>query len=225
MKKHIVKPTLVVLLSFSLLNISCAHTRTKNFESALAGGRCEDALENIPEKDGQIKFLGEVNRTTGQVLSYAATGAGYTADVLLTVAGGAVLFTVLCAPLLAVGASGWPTSLDGSVNTGPQTPYGPCLPVNLSHLSLPHLGKDIYEGTEAMRCPDLTALSKSVRRVATCSEARETPAALTLAKKTLSSVVNNKDFMSCITADERSSLQTDAYRIEAKLNRSAASGI
>ena len=178
------------------------------FEKALAQGRCTDAAENIPENDGSIKFLGRVDRATGTVISYAATGAGYTADVALTIVGGAILYSVLTLPI--------------ALPTQPVYAGDPSYPKAAGDINLPtsKLGSAIYNGTSAMRCPDLTALSTSVRRVAAClSKQTDKVENLTSAKKTLDSVAGNRDIMNCITPEERSAVQSAKYNIEQMILR------
>ena len=184
------------------------------FEKALAQGRCTDAAENIPENDGSIKFLGRVDRATGTVISYAATGAGYTADVALTIVGGAIIYSAL--------------SLPRALPVLPVYAGDPPSPQPAGDITLPStkLGSTIYDSTSSMRCPDLTALSKSVRRVAAClSKQTDKVNNLASAKKTLDSVASNRDMMSCITPDERSAVQSAKYNVEQLIARLPASAV
>ena len=185
-------------------------SRNEKFETALSAGRCEEALENIPEREGKIKFLGKVDRATGTALSYAATGAGYTADVVVTVVGGAVVFVALCGPLIAAQALSSNGQVGGSVA---------CLPGDLTGLGSPQMGKEIYKTTQELRCPDLTALSKSVRRVASCIEAKPDRAHLEKAKQTLNSISGSDEVMNCITDEEKSAVREDLYRLDGEISR------
>ena len=194
-----------LLLALAFVLNSCAHQRTKRFESALKAGRCDDALENIPENDENLKFVGRANRTAGTALSYAATGAGYTADVVLVITGGVLIFAAVCGPmLLAVMAS-----YGGAAHSG----VG-CLPVNLEEVPMPSIGKDTYKGTESWRCPDLTALARSVRKVASCHEGSGLAEDKKKALTTLSSLGSNKDFMNCIVKNESDTIRSDIARLE-----------
>ena len=178
------------------------------FEKSLAQGQCADAAENIPENDGSIKFLGRVDRATGTIISYAATGAGYTADVALTIVGGAILYSVL--------------SLPRALPTQPVYAGEPSYPKPAADIQLPvsKLGSTIYNGTSAMRCPDLTALSKSVRLVAAClSKQTDKAEKLDSAKKTLDSVAGNRDIMNCVTPEEKSAVQSAKYNVEQMIAR------
>ena len=206
MKRIRIAWCLVVSLSLT----SCAHQRTKRFEAALSEGRCEAALENVPENDENVKYMGKAQRAGGTALSYAVTGAGYTADVVLMVAGGAVLFTVLCGPGLVVALAAHGTGV---------FPSQLCIPADLNNVKAPTLGKDAYRSTAAWRCPDLTALAHSVRRVSSCYERRDDKPSLDLAKQTLDAVVKNEEFMGCITKDEASSLRQDLFRIDERVRR------
>jgi hypothetical protein len=208
--------TLITALIAMLVNTTaCAHTSNQKFEKALSEGRCEEGLENIPGKDGKLNFGGRVNQTGGSLLSYTATGAGYTADVILTVVGGAVIFVALCAPIAAavIASNGGGNAVSGAE----------CLPADLSQISPPHFGRDLYQGTAQMRCPDLTLLSRSIRRVAACQEKRASSENLLAARKTLSSITNNNEFMKCIATDERKSLEVDASRLDNKIASASSS--
>ena len=196
-----------LLFSIAFITNSCAHQRGTRFESALKDGRCDEALENIPENDENIKFVGRANRAAGTALSYAATGAGYTADVVLIVVGGVLITAVVCAPLfLAVAAS---SSAGVNSNAGLS-----CFPVNLKEIPIPTLGEDTYKNTEEWRCPDLTALSRSVRKVASCHETKGTLEDKKNAQITLSSLNSNKKFMNCIVKSERDGIRLEASRLE-----------
>ena len=174
-------------------------------------GQCTAALESIPENEGSLKYLGRINRTAGTVVSYAATGAGYTADVLLTIVGGAVIFTAVCGPMLAA-------QVYSSHQAGTNYPFN-CLPIDVSNIKAPRIGASVYKDTEELRCPDLTALSRSVRRVASCEEKKDKRDALERADKTLTTLSNDNAFMACITTDEKSAVGQDLFRIREKISR------
>ncbi len=195
-----------LLLALVFVLNSCAHQRTRRFESALKAGRCEDAVENIPENDPNVKFVGRANRAAGTAISYAATGAGYTADVVLVVTGGVLIFAAVCGPMLLAMAA--------SSSTAGVNPAILCLPVDYKSIPMPSLGKDTYKGTEEWRCPDLTALSRSVRRVASCHESSPDVDGKKHALTTLNSLKTNKDFMNCIGKSERDSIMIDVARLE-----------
>lgn len=205
----------VVLIVFTLAvfttNGGCANHAARDFESKLASGQCTAALESIPENDGSLKYLGRINRTAGTVVSYAATGAGYTADVLVTVVGGAVIFTAVCGPMLAA-------QVLSSSQPGQNYPFN-CLPIDVSNVKAPRMGASIYKETEELRCPDLTALSRSMRRVATCEESKDKRESLERANKTLTTLSNDEAFMACITTEEKSAVGSDLFRVREKISR------
>ena len=210
MKRSRTRGLVAAMLALSLALPGCAHQRTKRFETALSEGRCEAALENVPENDENVKYMGKAQRAGGTALSYAVTGAGYTADVVLMVAGGAVLFTALCGPGLIVAMAATGTGV---------FPSQLCIPADLDNVKTPTLGRDAYRSTASWRCPDLTALAHSVRRVSNCYEAKDDKPSLERAKQTLESVVRNEEFMGCITQDEASGLRQDLFRIDQKVRR------
>jgi hypothetical protein len=207
--RHLIVHAVCAALVVSSLG-GCATERKKKFEDALAGGRCEQAYENIPEYDKTLKFVGRVDRAAESTLSYAATGAGYVSDVVLTVVGGAVIMVGLCAPIAALAIA---------TNSSVTVPadQNPCFPMP-DGIHPPANGAKIYRATEEMRCPDLTALSRSIRRVADCQTRAGTP---DKARITLQSVTSNKDFMGCITSEEAAALKADLYKAGEKIGGSA----
>jgi len=181
-----------IVLVLSLLLTSCTTARSKKFASALDGGRCEEALENIPEHGEDLKFSGSVRRATGTVLSYVAAGAGYTADVALNIGTGVLLGTAICAPILLATRS---TNVD----------LAGCYPAEFFNLVDADIGGRTFQSTESWRCPDLTALSQSVRKVARCHAGQGVEGAKN-ALTTLSSIKSNAQFMNCITAKEKAAV-------------------
>ena len=202
---------LLVATSF-ILSASCSTNRAKKFDSALEAGRCEEALEYVPEDGGALRFIGKANQTAGTALSYAATGAGYTADVAVTIVGGSIVLIALCSPAYFAGAVGaQPTS--SSPQQGPL-----CFPTP-SGIKLPTMGASVYRSTAELRCPDLTGLSRSMRRVAACEERKDRPTALERAKQTLVTIESNADFLTCVSSDEKTAVQTDLARLRDKIER------
>jgi hypothetical protein len=207
----------LVLIAFTFLTVStnggCTSTSEQKFESSLNNGQCEAALEHVPENDGTIRYVGQAQRAAGTVLSYAATGAGYTADVLITVVGGAVIFTAVCGPMLAA-------QVLSTQQPGQNYPFN-CLPVDLSKVKPTRIGASVYKETAELRCPDLTALSRSMRRVAGCEEKKEKRETLERANKTLTTLSDDANFMACITEDEKAAVGADLFRVREKLSRIA----
>lgn len=204
--------TYFLVAALTCLNVSCATERKKKFEESLKAGQCEAAFENIPEHDKTLKYIGKVDRAAQTTLSYAATGAGYVSDVLLTVVGGTVVLVALCAPIAIAGVMGGAVVGTHNVDWN----GAECLPMPFEP-KLPTNGKKIYRATEEMRCPDLTALSRSIRKVAGCHEHSTEPGAIEKAQTTLRSLATNKDFMNCITAPEKALVQMDLDRVTNKV--------
>jgi hypothetical protein len=195
------KQKLSCLIAIAFVVNGCASARTKKFESALQGGRCEEALENIPEHDKNLKFAGSTQRAAGKVLSYAATGAGYTADVLLNVGTGVLIGTAICAPFIALAL--------GSRADFSNADIGACYPKEAFNLVNTKMGESAYKNTEDWRCPDLTALSQSVRKVAKCHSSAGTNQGMKNALTTLSAIKSNRKFMNCITDREKETLLSE----------------
>lgn len=200
------------LVALTLIGNSCAHQETKQFSAAIHDGDCDRALESIQDIDPRTRFLGRVNRASGTVLSYAATGAGYTADIAITVVGGAVIMVALCAPMAMAQQAAVRSGGSAGVELS-------CLPSDISKINRPKMGKEIYKATGEMRCPDLTVISRSVRQVASCYEAKGGSENLQKAKTSLNSTYYNEEFRSCLTEEERAELGGALNRIEGQISR------
>lgn len=207
------KTCISILIIALCAQLGCTTNRTKHFEAALDGGRCEEDLEYIPEDGGALRFIGKANQTAGTALSYAATGVGYTADVAVTVVGGSVILIALCSPLVLASASGVPVSYSETRHHANM-----CFPTP-SGLRLPAMGAAAYRTTAELRCPDLTSLSKSMRRVAACEERKNQIIAFERAKQTLITIEGNADFLTCVSSEEKIAVRTDLARLREKIER------
>jgi|GEM_PF-2891448 hypothetical protein len=152
----------------------------------------------FPLEDSSVQLLNTSKLAAGNLFSYGYTGAAYTAEVLWDVAGGTVMFVGLCSlPILAH------TPVLISEN-GKTFPY--CFPGKFNALQAPPLGRTAWEQTKDLRCPDLDSLSKSLRQVASCFSSQNTKESVAKAAKTLSSLKENPQAASCLSADERRAL-------------------
>jgi len=187
-------------LGFALLS-GCA-TQQKKFETELAKGACDQALLDIPEKTTGAKFISSTHQAGGTLLSYAFTGASYTAEILWDITGGTVMFLGLCGPIIAVealainnggGASGQVVCLSG-------------FPEKIDRLGAPPLGRKAYRSTANLRCPPLEGLSQSIRQVASCFAGQKTSQSQARARKTLESIRNSGEFYNCLNSEEQKSV-------------------
>lgn len=201
---------LAALVSLTVLLNACATTRSKKFESAIKNGRCDVAVENIPENDKNLKYVGRAQRTTGTVLSYVATGAGYTADVVLNIGTGLLVGTAICAPIVILVA--------GATNASASSmDFSGCYPKEAFMMVNSQIGESTYRGTASWRCPDLTALSRNVRKVARCHADQQTHFGDKNAVTTINAIRSNDKLMDCITEDERRAVLADQQNYESRV--------
>jgi hypothetical protein len=187
---------------------SCVSSPHREFEAALNDQRCEEALAKIPENDSRIKFLGRSERVAGNAFSYAATGLGYVADVMVTVTGGVAILTISCGPSIAI-------SLAAHSATGV-----PCLwPDELTKLLPTEFGHATFQSTESWRCPDLSAFSGSIRRVAECQSSSGTISGLERAMTSLNTLGDNDQIMDCVDSNERKNVYEALEKTRSELSR------
>ena len=173
----------LLLLAFL---VGCSSVE-KKFTSELETGHCEMALEKIPENETGAKLLSKTQNAGGIALSYALTGAAYTGEVLLDVVGGTIMFVALCGPPIALGVIA-STNSNGGSSGGYGGNIGVCLPGNIEALLAPEFGKQTYNASKDLRCPNLVGISQSLRRVAACFSRRHKNQDLEKANQTLLSL-------------------------------------
>ena len=197
-------------------------TNTKHsFDELLASGACSEAGENIPaENDLKRRVLNRTEQAGGSILSYAFTGASYTAEVLWDLTAGTVMFVALCGPTLAVMVAAQDSSHNPATGSLPVV----CLPGKIGALSSPPLGRDAYEATKNLRCPVVTELSQSLRKIATCYENKHNPADLQKSLTTLQSIENSGNFYECLPMDERNFVTRERVRVEKLLTYGSVGG-
>lgn len=188
---------LVVLAAFALT--SCAPTR-HDFQDAVSSGRCEEALERIPENTAGVKLVGKMKQGPRTLLSYAFTGAGYTAEIAWDAAGRTTMFVALCGPGLALAAA--------AASTGGTTDISrTCMDGNYAALDAPELGQDTFANTKDLRCPDVSPLSRSVQQVASCYRSRKDADSLQKARSTLVALKSAGEFYSCLSPAEKTEIE------------------
>jgi len=162
MKQRKLSLAALILICFALN--SCVASR-RDFTDAISSGRCEDALEQIPENGAGIKLVSKTKQGAQTLLSYSLTGASYTAEIAWDAAGRTAMFVVLCGPGMALSAAASATGGEASI-------ANPCFDGKFGALDAPKLGQNTFVNTQNLRCPDLSPLSRSVQAVATCYKSR-----------------------------------------------------
>jgi hypothetical protein len=194
---------------------SCT-SKEKEFKRDLTAGRCDEALMNLPQRDSMVKLADKSGQAAGTVLSYAFVGASYTAEVLLDAAGGTIMFVALCGvPLALLTAAAIASSSDAGLDVSGGD-FG-CFPGKLNALASPPLGRQAVNSTQRMRCPNVKSLSRSLRSVAACYEARGGIDNLYKANANLTAVQNSKDFFLCLPKEEKELLQRQQQSVISKL--------
>ncbi len=196
-----------IWLSMVLL-IGCSSAE-KRFNFEIDAGRCESALEKIPENTIGAKLLSKTQNASGVALSYAMTGAAYTGEVLLDIVGGTVMLVVICAPAVAVGVI-------EETNHGQFQTYGACIPERIDALFVPALGKKTFAASKDLRCPDLAGLSRSIRRVASCFSSRNETHSFDKASKALAALQHSERFYECLPEDEQKQIANDVNLLNLK---------
>lgn len=193
------KRIFLVMSSVSLVHCST----TQKFEQKITEKNCEEALESMPENQTGYQLVSKVQEASGTVLSYSATGAAYTVQVLWDVTATVGAAVVLCAPGIAVAyaTQGHGTAVDPVTNL--------CLPADLKSIQAPYLGKDTYRRTENWNCPDVDGISRSIRKVAQCYAERGGSENQNKALTSLRSVEKSGSFYRCLSEKERSSFLKD----------------
>ncbi len=201
----------VISLAFIL---GCSSVE-KKFLADVENGNCEQALEKIPENETGAKLLSKTQNAGGVVLSYALTGAAYTGEILLDVVGGTIMFVALCGPPLALGviASANSSGSSGSGYTGNNLV---CFPGKFEALMAPDFGKQTFHASKNLRCPNLSGMSRSIRRVAACFSKRDRDKDLERASQTLLSLQQARHFYECLPEDEKKNIADEVNSINLK---------
>jgi hypothetical protein len=183
---------------------SCQSTPQQKFEAQLSGGKCEEAYYEMPENSSSVKFVRATQKNTGKILSYTATGAGYAAEVVANVTGGALIFIALCGPILLAAAHG------GGGHIA-------CLPADISGVKPVKLGQKTYDKTAKWRCPNLTPLTQSIEQVAACYVKKGDTDNLKKAEATLSSLEKSDSYFECLSEAEKSRITEKLFDIRKSL--------
>jgi hypothetical protein len=182
--------------------------KTKQFNQHVVAGRCDEAVLNLPQHDPLVKLANRSEQAAGSVLSFAFVGASYTTEVLWDVAGGTVMAIALCSPVLLA-------SVTSTVGTDDKSKIK-CLPGRIDALGAPPLGRQALKRTQGLRCPDLASLSRSLRSVSSCYEARGGKENFHKAEQNLKAVIDSEDFYACLPKAEKETLSRQLLIVQNK---------
>jgi hypothetical protein len=169
-----------------LFGAGCAHAPRGEISRSVAAARCDEALEALRLHPTPLPPADGLRQVVTTPLSWAATGAGYTVDVVAVaaMAGGAGL--TLCLPFLLLEAS-----LGGRGDLSAECIKGVSTTV-VEKMPLPGLGKGLYRATLSWRCPDLQRRAAEARAVAGCFAGRGGPGDRQVAESLLLPLVDRE---------------------------------
>ena len=171
--------TLLIFLS------SCSSSqKEKDFNSLIANGKCEEAIQNIPDTT-KHKIGNTLKMSTAGTTSYLLTGTGYLVDYVILIGSGVATLAISCGPSIAasIAAKG-----AGQIQ---------CLPIGF--LKDTKLGPKIYEQTSELRCQNIDHISKAMRKISGCySDSGKNEKA----KKQLLTIIKDPYYQKCLSAGE-----------------------
>ena len=204
-----------VLIFIFLLLTACGHTESR-FEEKLLSQDCDEAAAHLPGSDPLGKTAKGVKYIGKNLAAYSYITASYTTEVLWDVAGGTVLFVGLCGPLIAVQAA-------GNFSVGAVAhPSEVCLPIPWDKESrgifAPPLGRQAIRQTKEFRCPDLSTVSASLQKVASCYESKGDRESLKKAVDSLENIEKSKDFFTCLEPSDQALVISRRETLQRQLN-------
>lgn len=205
-----------ILFSIIGCSLTCScMTKHSEMSSLAASERCEEALDAMTQVNSQESTNQSVKQVGGTVASYTTTVMGYSADVLLGIAGGVVIGVTICSPALAIDvASGGSSNLTGS-----------CIGGVAQELPAPQTGKKTYEATQEWRQKDLSKISANLRSIASCYERRNRGDDMRKSLKQLETVTENEEFWQSISEDEQKMVLKQHRQVSEKLHMAWVSPI
>lgn len=188
---------LIISLTTWVNLLSCtSSSHRQKFNKYLQGNDCDQALLMVPENQDQYKITSVTKQAGETLISYSLSGAAYATQIVWDVTVGVTSVVILCAPFYALAMASNSSSLAGV------DAQKLCVPADINPLMAPKLGKNTYEQTETLRCPDVTGLSQSIRKVAKCYNQKGGVEAQKKAIQTLESVTQSGRFYNCLPNDE-----------------------
>ncbi len=158
-----------LFISLALL-ASCASNSEKKFRKLLDQGKCEEASINIPLFEVN-KASSKLQSYTGRTISYILTGAAYGVDSIYFVAGGIILPTIVCGPLIILS-----DRLGTASNTHYKSKGGEKCFESVHNKTQKYdifenrknFGKEVYNKTLKQRCPNFDFAVKPIIEIADC---------------------------------------------------------
>jgi hypothetical protein len=190
-----------LILSLSLGG--CSHYQ-KPFQQRLDENECDEALMLVPEEQSVYKVAAMSQQAGGTLISYSFTGAAYTVQILWDVTVGVTTAIVLCAPGIVLEHS-------SSVKPAPRS-EPTCFPADIKPLLAPRLGQQALKSSSEWRCPDLSGLTHSLQKVASCYAQRGTEEGRHKAINVLETLTNSGSFYSCLSAEDTEAVGRDLAR-------------
>ena len=188
----------IIILILTLFSLSCS--TSKKFEDNINTENCDDALKESPQNNKDFRFVSETQEAAGNVFSYTAAGAGYTADILITVSTNMVVGIAVCSPLRR--------ALNGEGNFPGECVRDLHIPISTK------LGPAAFEATEPLRCPRVDTISQAIRRVAQCFVKKGDSESYNKALQSLTATSQSKNFYRCLSAKERNAFEQDLEKIK-----------
>ena len=201
-----------LVIAFLIFISSC--TSSKEFNDQIQVDNCEEALRQAPHKQNDFRLISETQKAAGTLLSYSATGAAYTADILLYVTGSAMINIVVCSPFYIM------DSALGANNELAKSCQGEALDYNWKN----SYGKNTFSATKSLRCPRVDTISQAIRKVAGCYLKKGGSENYDKAVNSLQSIYTSQEFYSCLTPPERQAFEKDLALAE-KFQYEKASGL
>lgn len=164
MKKDFFLITLILICS------ACATKTEKQFNELVLEGKCEEATLNIPSLSFK-KISADLKTYSGTFASYALSGSAYGADTIFFVAGGLVLPTLACVPVVAL-SHPFETALGAPISASEgdrcfEDVYNSTQSSDVFGNRL-SLGSKVFEKTKKWRCPDVEYLSSFLLSISNC---------------------------------------------------------
>lgn len=166
-------------------------------------------MASVPEFQRSDKAAKSAAWMANSTVAYTYVGLNYTAEVLWDVSVGTVAVVALCGPVILAATS---SHTHGNLQ---------CIPVGMpiKKLVSPPLGRNAWEKTHDMRCPNVEPLVESLEKVARCFEKRNTELDRKLAIATLNNIENSKYFYACVSPSISDRIAAKRVELEAQITK------
>jgi len=190
----------LILFFYSLASVSCSSPQGQKTppQSSASLSVCEHKLKSAFQVGSNPDLVGHVKQVSGKVVSYAWTGANYTAEFLWDVTSGILVLAALCGPVLAAQAAS-----SGYAHSQPLQ----CLPGRVDVLVSPRLGEKAYRDSAPLRCPDLSDFSSQLKEVLACIPEELNSEERQRIRLSLRNLMNSGEMFSCLDEDVKSKIE------------------